>query len=90
MGSRGFPPAWFGGVLGGELIDSSEGKLEWIPDEHVLDLNLWESDQIFMPWIQQGEFFSTKLNMIGITCAAMTSFFIAKNRYFSLMKSGSS
>jgi 8-oxo-dGTP diphosphatase len=44
----------------GELIDSPEGKLEWIPDEKILELNLWESDHIFMPWIQDGKFFSAK------------------------------
>ncbi len=44
----------------GELIDSPEGKLEWIPDENVLGLNLWESDHIFMPWIRRGKFFSAK------------------------------
>jgi 8-oxo-dGTP diphosphatase len=44
----------------GELIDSPEGKLEWIPDEKLLDLNLWESDQIFFPWIREGKLFSAK------------------------------
>ena len=44
----------------GELIESPEGKLEWIPDEKILDLNLWESDHIFMRWIQEGKFFSAK------------------------------
>ena len=44
----------------GELIDSPEGRLEWIQDEKILDLNLWESDHIFMPWIQEGKFFSAK------------------------------
>jgi 8-oxo-dGTP diphosphatase len=44
----------------GELIDSPEGKLEWIPDERINGLNLWESDHIFMPWIQEGKFISAK------------------------------
>jgi 8-oxo-dGTP diphosphatase len=44
----------------GELIDSPEGRLEWIADEQVLDLNLWQSDHIFMPWINEGKFFSAK------------------------------
>ena len=44
----------------GELIDSPEGKLEWIPDEKILELNLWESDHIFVPWIQESKFFSAK------------------------------
>ena len=48
----------------GELIDSPEGKLEWIPDETVLDLNLWESDHVFMPWIEEGKFFSAKFEYV--------------------------
>jgi 8-oxo-dGTP diphosphatase len=51
----------------GELIDSPEGRLEWIPEENVLDLNLWESDPIFMPWIQKGQFFSAKFEYDGDT-----------------------
>ena len=49
----------------GELIDSPEGQLEWIPDEKILDLNLWESDHIFMPWIESGKFFSAKFEYQG-------------------------
>ena len=44
----------------GELIDAPEGNLEWIPDEKILSLNLWESDPIFMQWIQERKFFSAK------------------------------
>jgi len=51
----------------GELIDSPEGRLEWIPEENVLDLHLWESDPIFMPWIQKGQFFSAKFESDGDT-----------------------
>ena len=51
----------------GELIDSPEGRLEWIPDEKILDLNLWESDHIFMPWIREGKFFSAKFDYEGDT-----------------------
>ncbi len=49
----------------GELIDSPEGRLEWIPDENVLELPLWESDHIFMPWIQEKKFFSAKFEYEG-------------------------
>ena len=44
----------------GELIDSPEGKLEWIPDEELLSLNLWKSDLIFLPWLEKNKFFSAK------------------------------
>lgn len=46
-------------------IDSPEGRLEWIPDEKINDLFLWESDHIFFPWIQRGEFFSAKFEYEG-------------------------
>jgi 8-oxo-dGTP diphosphatase len=49
----------------GELIESPEGKLEWIPDEKLTDLNLWESDHIFFPWLENGKFFSAKFDYDG-------------------------
>lgn len=42
----------------GTLIDSNEGVLEWIPDEHLLSLPLWEGDRIFLPWLLEPGFFS--------------------------------
>ena len=44
----------------GELVDSSEGYLQWIEDDRLLELNLWEGDQIFIPWLDQPGFFSGK------------------------------
>ena len=44
----------------GELIDSAEGHLKWIPNDEVLDLPLWEGDRIFIPWLERPEFFSAK------------------------------
>ena len=49
----------------GELTESPEGRLEWIPDEKMTDLNLWESDHIFFPWIEAGKFFSAKFQYNG-------------------------
>lgn len=46
--------------VSGEMIDSPEGVLEWVPDEQVLELNLWEGDRIFIPWLSQEKFFSGK------------------------------
>lgn len=53
------------GEFTGDLIESPEGMLEWIPDEKVLDLNLWKSDSIFMPWIRDKKFFSAKFQYNG-------------------------
>jgi 8-oxo-dGTP diphosphatase len=49
----------------GELIDSPEGKLEWIPDEKLLDLNLWKSDQFFFQWLGEERLFSAKFDYEG-------------------------
>jgi len=46
----------------GELIDSPEGKLEWIPNDKLTELNLWEGDSIFIPWLFEDKFFSAKFN----------------------------
>ncbi|QQS36057.1 MAG: 8-oxo-dGTP diphosphatase [Ignavibacteriales bacterium] len=46
----------------GELIDSSEGNLEWIPNDKVTSLNLWDGDKIFLEWLYQEKFFSAKFN----------------------------
>jgi 8-oxo-dGTP diphosphatase len=44
----------------GELAESPEGELRWIPDENLEDLPLWPSDHIFLPWLRKGKFFSAR------------------------------
>ena len=44
----------------GELGACAEGDLEWVPDERVAALPLWEGDQIFLPWLERDRFFSGK------------------------------
>jgi len=46
----------------GKLIDSTEGNLEWIPNDKLFDLNLWDGDKIFMKWLfeEKAAFFSAK------------------------------
>ena len=44
----------------GELTESAEGYLAWIPDSKLLELNLWEGDLIFLPWLDQPGLFSGK------------------------------
>lgn len=44
----------------GTLIDSPEGKLEWIEDREIPNLNLWEGDRIFLTWLDGDSFFSGK------------------------------
>ena len=44
----------------GELIESSEGNLQWIEDDQLLDLNLWEGDKYFLKYLNDDVFFSGK------------------------------
>jgi len=44
----------------GDLIDSPEGELEWIPNEKLTELNLWDGDKIFIPWLFEDKCFSAK------------------------------
>lgn len=44
------------------IIDSNEGELRWIPNDKILELDLWEGDRIFLPWLDQPRFFSAKFN----------------------------
>ena len=46
----------------GELIDSAEGELKWIPNNELKNLNLWEGDQIFIDWLFKDKCFSAKFN----------------------------
>lgn len=45
-------------TFSGMLIDSAEGVLQWIDDDRLLDLPLWEGDRIFLPWLDKEHFFS--------------------------------
>lgn len=49
-------------IFEGKLIDSPEGKLEWVPMDKVTELNLWEGDRIFLEWLNDDKFFSAKFN----------------------------
>jgi 8-oxo-dGTP diphosphatase len=44
----------------GRLRDTSEGVLDWVADEQLLGLELWEGDRAFLPWLECDAFFSGK------------------------------
>ena len=49
----------------GKLRESNpEGRLEWISNDQILDLPLWEGDRIFMEWLGQERFFSAKFTYV--------------------------
>lgn len=46
----------------GNLIESPEGNLQWMDNDKLLDLPLWEGDRIFLPWLEEDGFFSAKFS----------------------------
>jgi 8-oxo-dGTP diphosphatase len=44
----------------GELQDTPEGHLEWIDNEKLTALDLWEGDHVFLPWLDKPGMFSAK------------------------------
>jgi 8-oxo-dGTP diphosphatase len=44
----------------GQLIESAEGDLKWVDNSELLQLNLWEGDRIFLPWLDRSGIFSGK------------------------------
>ena len=44
----------------GQMIESNEGVLKWIDDDLLLNLDLWEGDLIFLPWLELPGIFSGK------------------------------
>jgi 8-oxo-dGTP diphosphatase len=44
----------------GQLCDSNEGRLQWIPDEEIRSLPLWPSDHLFLDWLDAGKLFSAR------------------------------
>jgi 8-oxo-dGTP diphosphatase len=44
----------------GDLIESAEGKLEWVKKDNIKELPMWEGDYIFLNWLEKEVFFSAK------------------------------
>jgi 8-oxo-dGTP diphosphatase len=42
----------------GKVVSNDEGSLCWIDDSEILNLPLWEGDQVFLPLVLEGTFFS--------------------------------
>ena len=44
----------------GEMIESNEGDLQWIDDDKLAQLQLWDGDRLFIDWLKKDKFFSAK------------------------------
>lgn len=67
-------------TFSGTLIDSTEGVLQWIDDDRLLDLPLWEGDRIFLPWLDQERFFSGRfVYENGRLCSHEVAFYPTMN-----------
>jgi len=46
----------------GQMADCDEGTLEWVPDDQLTSLPIWEGDKVFLKLLHEREsFFSLKL-----------------------------
>jgi len=45
----------------GDLVEPDEGYLRWVADEKLLDLELWEGDRLFLPWLDGNRIFMAKI-----------------------------
>ena len=59
----------------GSVIQSREGDLEWIDDDKLCELELWEGDQYFLPWLDQPGFFSAKFTCNNGSLTGRTAVF---------------
>jgi 8-oxo-dGTP diphosphatase len=50
---------------GEQLERSLEGTLHWVPDEKLLELELWPGDRVFLPWLGREALFSARLHYDG-------------------------
>lgn len=46
----------------GMLISCNEGELNWIEDNNLLSLPLWEGDRLFLPWLSKPQIFSASFH----------------------------
>lgn len=44
--------------------ESPEGVLEWIATERLPELELWEGDRLFLPWLGRPEMFSAQFSYV--------------------------
>ena len=50
----------------GELIECNEGELKYIPIERITELDMWEGDKIFIPYLLEDKpYFELELNYQG-------------------------
>lgn len=73
---------------GTPVEESREGILEWIPDEELLDLNLWDGDEYFLRWMQRSDFFSGKFTYDGEELSNHEASFYAVNSHFDFPSAG--
>ncbi len=50
-----------GEVLEDRLDDCPEGRLLWVDNDKVMDLNMWDGDRVFLEWVATKKVFNAKI-----------------------------
>lgn len=48
-----------------DMKNCPEGKLVWVDNDKLLDLNMWEGDKLFLKWVETNRIFSAKMTYEG-------------------------
>ena len=43
------------------LDDCPEGRLLWVDNDKVMDLNMWDGDRVFLEWVATKNVFNAKI-----------------------------
>lgn len=50
-----------GEVAEDRLDDCPEGRLLWVDNDKVMDLNMWDGDRVFLEWVATKKVFNAKI-----------------------------
>lgn len=50
-----------GEVSEDRLDDCQEGRLLWVDNDKVMDLNMWDGDRVFLEWVATKKVFNAKI-----------------------------
>lgn len=67
----------------GEISECDEGELHWIMKNEIMNLNVWESDRLFLPYVLNEEYFVGQFqyddfDFVGGECKLVTPLVLEK------------
>lgn len=74
---------YIAGDYEGELDEKeTEGRLEWVPDDKITELDMHEGDKKFTPWLDRPEYFIAKFHYLEDNLDRMEKEFFKNHNEF--------